>query len=196
MWLSTLARDARPCKDCCLCNHPRLAGLNLPSLIVVAVPLPAMAKHESLMMGGSLRDASWAAQGLWAGQPASQVGSSPLQTASQVAAVLVHPRLGLAVLQRIGTAHWDAVQSMPIGRLSAADAAAARQLLSLRVLRLDGPGRGPAIAPLHTGLHFWAGQGARWGSLCSSCIWERSATPAVSLQQHTEMLHELMSTFC
>lgn len=113
-----------------------------------------------LLMGGFLP-----AQGLWAGQPAVQAGSRPLQMASQVAAVHVHSRLGLAVLQRVGTAHWDAVQSMPIGRLSAADAAAARQLLSLRVLRLDGPARGPAVAPLHTGLHFWAGQGARWGCL-------------------------------
>ena len=102
-----------------------------------------------------------AAQGLWAGQPALQVESGSLQRASQVAAVQVHSRLGLAVLQRVGTAHWDAVQSTPIGRLSAADAAAARQLLSLRVLRLDGPARGPAVSPLHTGLHFWAGQGAR-----------------------------------
>jgi hypothetical protein len=74
----------------------------------------------------------------------------------------VHARLGIALLQHAGSAsHWDSVGSVPIGRLAAGDAAAARKLLSLAVLRLDDARRGPAVAPLHTGLHFWAGQGAR-----------------------------------
>lgn len=55
---------------------------------------------------------------------------------------------------------------MPLGRLGAADAAAARRLLSMCVLRIgaaSGGGGGavglPAVAPLHTGLDFWAGVG-------------------------------------
>ena len=57
---------------------------------------------------------------------------------------------------------------MPIARLGAADAAAARRVLSASVLRVSAPGGGgagtgapglPAVAPLHMGLDFWAGQG-------------------------------------
>jgi len=57
---------------------------------------------------------------------------------------------------------------VPIGRLGAADAAAARRLLTASVLRIGAGGEGgagagaaglPAVAPLHTDLDFWAGQG-------------------------------------
>jgi hypothetical protein len=58
-------------------------------------------------------------------------------------------------------------RQVPIGRLGAADAAAARRLLTASVLRIGGGGGGgggaaaglPAVAPLHTDLDFWAGQG-------------------------------------
>ena len=58
---------------------------------------------------------------------------------------------------------------MPLARLGASDAAAARRVLSASVLRIGAPGGGvgggsgasglPAVAPLHMGLDFWAGQG-------------------------------------
>lgn len=73
----------------------------------------------------------------------------------------VHPSLGLAVVQHTGTGHWDSVQSVPIGRLSPADADAAQRLLSISVLRLCWPLNAASIAPLHSSLHFWAGQGTR-----------------------------------
>ena len=107
-------------------------------------------------------------QGLWAGQAAGAAagGESAPGAACQVTALHVHARLGLALLQHGGeAAHWDAVRSVPIWRLSASDSAAARQLLSAAVVRLEGPARGPAVGPMHTGLHFWAGQGARCGFL-------------------------------
>lgn len=52
------------------------------------------------------------------------------------------------------------MRQVPLGRLGAADAAAARRLLSMSVLRIGGGAVGlPAVAPLHTGLDFWAGAG-------------------------------------
>ncbi|EIE25272.1 hypothetical protein COCSUDRAFT_65173 [Coccomyxa subellipsoidea C-169] len=99
--------------------------------------------------------ASW--QALWTVSPCSAQASVGL--AWQARCLHVHPSLGLAVVQHTGTGHWDSVQSVPIGRLSPADADAAQRLLSISVLRLCWPLNAASIAPLHSSLHFWAGQG-------------------------------------
>lgn len=84
-----------------------------------------------------------------------------LGMACQAGQLHVHPTLGLAVVQYTGTGHWDKVRSVPIGRLSAADADAAQRLLSVSVLRFCWPLTAGTLAPLHSSLQFWAGQGKR-----------------------------------
>jgi hypothetical protein len=81
----------------------------------------------------------------------------------EAALLHVHPRLNLAVVQYAATGHWDAVRSVPIGRLSANDAAAARRLLTISVLRCERSALHTtgAVAALHSSLQFWAGEGTR-----------------------------------
>ena len=98
-------------------------------------------------------------QELWTGSSACY--QSSLGLACRAGHLHVHPTLGLAVVQHTGTGHWDKVKSVPIGRLSPADADAAQRLLSISVLRLSRPMDAGCLAPLHSTLHFWAGQGNR-----------------------------------
>lgn len=103
-------------------------------------------------------------QALWAGDTSHGAASASL--ACEVGAVHVHQRLGLAVVQHTASGHWEAVQNTPIALLTATDAAAARRLLTLGVMRVEKAGARPAsaVASLHSSLQFWAGQGTR----CSS----------------------------
>ena len=57
----------------------------------------------------------------------------------------------------------------PIGRLPAAAAAAARQLLSLSVLSLSHPTAPITIALSHSRLSFWSGPGI--GCAAHHCSW-------------------------
>ena len=81
---------------------------------------------------------------------------------------------------------------MPIARLGAADAAAARRVLSAAVLRVGAPGGGgagagapglPAVAPLHMGLDFWAGQGEGCAASLDMCILTDTGSTQVAAQR-------------
>lgn len=107
-------------------------------------------------------------QELWAGETNhNALNKSLICEAGQLH---VHQRLGLAVVQHVASGHWDAVQNTPIGRLSASDAAAARRLLTVGVLRIERAGvrSAGAVETLHSSLQFWAGQGTRYASLHKS----------------------------
>ena len=92
-------------------------------------------------------------QALW-GASLGQ-GTDPSSAAATVREVHLHPRLPMAVVQHASAEAFGA--SVPIGRLPAAAAAAARRLLSLSVLRLSHPTAPITAAASHSRLSFWSG---------------------------------------
>ena len=82
-------------------------------------------------------------------------GTDPSSAGATVREVHLHPRLPMAVVQHASAEAFGA--SVPIGRLPAAAAAAARRLLSLSVLRLSHPTAPITAAASHSRLSFWSG---------------------------------------
>ena len=91
-------------------------------------------------------------QALW-GASLGQ-GTEPSSVAATVREVHLHPRLPMAVVQHASAEAFGA--SVPIGRLPAAAAAAARRLLSLSMLRLSHPTAPITAAASHSRLSFWS----------------------------------------
>ncbi|CAL5222539.1 g4916 [Coccomyxa viridis] len=131
--------------------------------------------------------AAGAWQGLWSaaqGQPGSCA-------APGVREVRLHPRLPLAVVQHASSEAFG--PATPIGRLPAAAAAAARQLLSLSILSLAHPTAPITIAPSHSQLSFWSGPeigvSKRLGFPAHICLVEGGQLSAYSLSRG--QVHEL-----
>ena len=109
--------------------------------------------HADRARAETLSNNAGCLQGLWSaaqGQPSSCAAAAP-----GVREVRLHPRLPLAVVQHASSEAFG--QATPIGRLPAAAAAAARQLLSLSILSLAHPTAPITIAPSHSRLSFWSG---------------------------------------
>lgn len=100
-----------------------------------------------------ISDCRAALQGLWGA--ALRQAPSAARSASIVREVYLHPRLPMAIVQHNSSEPFGA--ATPIGRLPAAAAQAARQLLSLSVLSLSHPTAPITIAPSHSRLSFWSG---------------------------------------
>ncbi|KAK9868616.1 hypothetical protein WJX84_006947 [Apatococcus fuscideae] len=80
----------------------------------------------------------------------------------EVAEVLVHAASNRVAVRWQAAQRWQAMANVPIARLTASDAAAAKQLLRLPILQAQTPSHYPltatlrACSPLHTPLSFWS----------------------------------------
>ncbi|KAK9810383.1 hypothetical protein WJX72_009786 [[Myrmecia] bisecta] len=110
---------------------------------------------------GNSWEGMWRSTSTWANALALSGASS-----HEIGRVHMHRSLGLLAVQWAPTSKWMGVGAVPISQLTASDAVSAKQLLSVTILRTVNavhPGDSLGVAsccPLHTGLPFWAGEGA------------------------------------
>ncbi len=81
--------------------------------------------------------------------------------------VHTHPLTGQLVLHWLPTSRWESLASVSSAKLAPSDAASAKQLLTatvMQALQTSDPGASvglAAVAPQHTPLSFWTGEGTR-----------------------------------
>ncbi|CAK0749293.1 hypothetical protein CVIRNUC_001899 [Coccomyxa viridis] len=160
----------------------------VPESLDDACALSSSGRADGALSRPGKAAASW--QALW-GASLGQ-GTDPSSAAATVREVHLHPRLPMAVVQHASAEAFGA--SVPIGRLPAAAAAAARRLLSLSVLRLSHPTAPITAAASHSRLSFWSGPQTGMSKRLSFpphiCLVEGGQLSAYSLSKG--QVHELM----